>query len=151
LKDPTHLLMFKLFTNKKPKKKEKMGWSNVGNLVPKTASCWAFREETLEQNGVVYKHACQTKASSTRRPLLSLFETETETLLLNNLSSPSLHGFLLQTSPRTKSTPLKHSNFSNVTHSLVPIDTTAQGTKKQSLKEKSEFTFPFSSVIFNFL
>ena len=29
MKDPTHLLMFKLFTNKKLKKKERMGRSNV--------------------------------------------------------------------------------------------------------------------------
>ena len=71
--------------------------------------------------------------------------------LSDSLSSPSLHGFLLQTSPRTKSTPLKHSNFPNVTHSLALVDTTAQGTKKQSSKEKGDFTFPFSSVIFNFL
>ena len=122
-----------------------------GKVVPKTTSCWAFGGETLEQNGVIYKHACQTEASSTRRLLFSLFETETETNLLNSLSSPSLYGFLLQTSPKTKSTSLKHSNFPNVTHSLAPVDTTAQGTKKQSSKEKGEFTFPFSFVIFNFL
>ena len=64
--------------------------------------------ETLDQNGVVYGYACQTEASSTRRPLFSLFETETsktETNLLNSRSSPSLHGFLLQTSPRTLKLP----------------------------------------------
>ena len=109
--------------------------------------------ETLDQNGVVYGYACQTEASSTRCPLFSLFKIEIETKmnLLNSRFSPFLHGFLLQTSPRTKSTPLKHSNFLNVTHSLAPVDTTAQGSKKQSSKEKGELTFPFSFVIFNFL
>ena len=142
-------------------------WAFGGKVVPKTASCVGFWGEsgpqngivlgiwgeTLDQNGVVYGYACQTEASSTRRPLFSLFKTETEIEmnLLNSRSSPSLHGFLLQTSPRTKSIPLKHSNFLNVTHSLAPVDTTTQGTKKQSSKEKSEFTFPFSSVNFYFL
>ena len=102
--------------------------------------------ETLDQNDVVYGYACQTEASSTRRPLFSFFETETN--LLNSRSSLSLHGFLLQTSPRT----LKHSsqtlNHPQRGHSLAPVDTTAEGTKKQSSKEKGEFTFPFSSVFF---
>ena len=108
--------------------------------------------ETLDQNGVVYGYACQTEASSTQRPLISLFELETETKtktnLLNSCSSPSLHGFLLQTSPRTlkhSSQTLKHSQRG---HSFALVDTTAEGTKKQSSKEKVEFTFPFSSVFF---
>jgi hypothetical protein len=81
--------MFKLFTNRTKKERKngsvqcgKLGpqngvmlgfWeesgpkNNIvlgfwGEVVPKTASCWAFGGGggTLEKNGVVYKHACQT-------------------------------------------------------------------------------------------
>ena len=144
-------------------------WAFGGKVVPKTASCVGFWGEsgpqngivlgiwgeTLDQNDVVYGYACQTEASSTRCPLFSLFETEieTETNLLNSRSSHSLHGFLLQTSPRTlkhSSQTLKHSSQTlkhpQRGHSFAPVDTTAEGTKKQSSKEKDEFTFPFSSV-----
>ena len=129
-------------------------WGEI--LIPKTVPCWAFGGESGPQT-VSFLQTCMSEASSTRRLLFCLFETETncnclklKLKLSDSLSSPSLHGFLLQTSPRTKYTPLKHSNFPNVTHSLVPVDTTAQKSKKQSSKEKGELTFPFSSVIFNF-
>jgi ABC-type Na+ efflux pump permease subunit len=122
-------------------------WGESG---PQNSIVLGIWEETLDQNGVVYGYTCQTEASSTRLSLFSLFETETEieTNLLNTRSSPSLHGFLLQTSPRTlkhSSQTLKHPQRG---HSLAPVDTTTEGTKKQSSKEKGEFIFPFSSVFF---
>ena len=157
-----------------------MGWSNVGNLVgnmvPKTASCgllggkwspkrrrvgflggkWSLKRHRVGHlGGNSWSERRRTEASSTRLSLFSLFktETETETNLLNSHSSPTLHGFLLQTSPRTlkhSSQTLKHSSQTlkhpQRGHSFAPVDTTAEGTKKQSSKEKDEFTFPFSSV-----
>ena len=36
-----------------------------------------------------------------------------------------------------------------MTHSLAPVGTTTEGTKKPPTKEEGVFTFPFSSVIFN--
>jgi hypothetical protein len=142
-----------------------------GNINPQNGAVLGFWGESGPQNGAgvlgfwgesgpqtaSFLQTCMSEASSTRRPLFCLFETETncnclklKLKLSDSLSSPSLHGFLLQTFPRTKYTPIKHSNFPNVTHSLAPVDTTAQGSKKQSSKEKGELTFPFSSVIFNF-
>jgi hypothetical protein len=125
-------------------------WGENG---PQNGIVLGIWRETLDQNGVVYGYACYTEASSTLRPLFSLFEIETEMNLLNSLSSPFLHSFLLQTSPRTlkhSSQTLKHSSQTlkhpQRGHSLASVDTTAEGTKKQSLKEKGEFTFPFSLV-----
>ena len=150
-----------------------MGQSNVGNLVgnlvPKTASCgllggkWSPKRCRVgllggkwSPNDVVFTNL-HVRSFLNTTPSFYLFEIETncnclklKLKLSDGLSSPSLHGFLLQTSPRIKYTSLKHSNFPNVTHSLAPVDTTAQGSKKQSSKEKGELTFPFSSVIFNF-
>jgi hypothetical protein len=49
--------MLKLFTNKKPKKKERMGRSNVGNfggkLGPQNGIVLGFWEESGPQNGAM--------------------------------------------------------------------------------------------------
>ena len=187
--------MFKLFTNKKPKKKERMGrskrFSEVGNLNPKQRRVgllggkWSSKRRRvgllggkwspkrhhvghLGGNFWTERRRLQTcmsnsiEASSTRLSLFSLFESETPQ---PNWNSPSKHSFLSlssrlpfqspprssQTPPTTKSTLLKHSNFPNVTLFLAHIDTTTQETKKQPSKDKGQFTFPFSFVIFNFL
>ena len=172
--------MFKLFANKKLKKKERMGRSNVfprwetwspkrhrvgllgGKVILKTALCWAFGGKLLNRTTSFTNMHVKLHWSflNTTFSLLSL-----RCQFFPNWNSPSKHSFLslssrfpfqspphsFQTSPTAKSTPLKHANFPNVTHFLAPVDTTTQGTKKEPSKDKCEFTFPFSSVIFNFL
>ena len=127
--------MFKLFINKKLKKKERMGQSNVfprwetwspkrcrvgllggkwflkrrrvgllgGNFFTKTASCWPFGGKLFTKTAsfrLCMNYSIEAlRTSWTRLSLFSLFDVsffQTETLLLNTLSSPSLHGFLFK-------------------------------------------------------
>ena len=127
-----------------------------GKVVPKTVLCWAFGGKVVPKRRRFFKPACQKlpqhDALSSVSSKLKQNKQKCNCLklklkLFDSLSSPSLH---VQTFPRTKYTLIKHSNFPSVTHSLASVDTTAQGSKKQSSKEKGELTFPFSSVIFNF-
>ena len=158
-----------------------MGRSNERNLVPKTASCWVFRRKVVPKTvscwafgeKVVPKTAlCWTFGgkvvpktasflqtcmsnwiSSTRCPLFSVFETETETETLYLTVFPlPLFTVSFCKHPQEQTPLLSNTQTeANVTHSLAPVDTTAQGIKKQSSKKKGEFTFSFSSAIFNFL
>ena len=173
--------MFKLFTNKKPKKKERMGrskrFSKVGNLNPKQRRVglmggkWSSKQRRVgllggkwspKQHHVGHlggnfwteRRRLQTcmsnsiEASSTRLSLFSLFESETPQ---PNWNSPSKHSFVSLSSRLPFQRPPHFlSNILNVTHFLAPVDTT-QRIKKLPSKEKCEFTFPISSVIFNFL
>ena len=139
-----------------------LGW----NFLPKTTSCWLFGRKLFTKTALF--RPCMNysiealRTSWTRLSLFSLFSVsffQTATLLLITLSSLSLSSRFpfqnpprsSQTSPTTKSTLLKHSNFPNVTHFFAPVDKTTRETKKQPSKDKGQFTFPFSSVIFNFL
>ena len=122
-------------------------WSQKQHRVGLLGGKWSPKRRRF------YKHACQTEASSTQCPLFSLFETktETETLYLTVFPLP-LFTVSFCKHPQEQSPLLSNTQTeATVTHSLAPVDTTAQGIKKQSSKKKGEFTFPFSSVIFNFL
>ena len=133
--------------------------------------CWAYGGESGPQNGVVlgfclgkvipkqrrfYKPACQ------KLPQHDALSSVSSKLNCNCLKlKPKLsiwQSFLSLSSrfpfaniPKKQSPLLSNTQTkANVTHSLAPIDTTAQRTKKPASKEKCEFTFPFSSVVFNF-
>ena len=116
------------------------------------ASCWAFGGESGPQMWS-FLQTYMSETSSTRCPLFSLFETETflktETLYLTVFPLPlytvSFCKHHQEQSPLLSNTQTED----NVTHSLAPVDTTTQGTKKPPTKEKGEFTFPFAFVIFN--
>ena len=120
-------------------------------------SCWAFGGKVVPKTPSFLQTCMLNQASSTRHPLFSLFQTESET---GTETEPCyLTVFPLPVwmvsfckHPKEQSPLLSNTQTeANVTRSLAPVDTTAQATKKQSSKEKCEFTFPFSSVIFNFL
>ena len=80
----------------------------------------------------------------------SLFQTETETEIepcyLTVFPLPLWMVYFYK-HPQEQTPLLSNTQTeANVTHSLAPVDTIAQGTKKKSSKEKGEFTFPFSFV-----
>ena len=127
-------------------------WAFEGKVVPKTPSCWAFGGKVVPKTPSFLQTCMLNQASSTRHPLFSLFQTESET---GTETEPCyLTVFPLPVwmvsfckHPKEQSPLLSNTQTeANVTHSLAPVDTTAQATKKQSSKEKCEFTFPFSFV-----
>ena len=122
-------------------------WGESG---PQNAIVLGFWGESGPQNAVVFILACLNQTSSTQRPSLSS-KLKTEPCYLTVFPLP-LWTVSFYKHPQEQTPVLSNTQTeANVTPSLAPVDRTAQGTKKPPTKEKGEFTFPFSSVILNFL
>ena len=129
-------------------------WAFGGKVVPKTTSSWAFVWGKWSPNGVVFTNLHVRSFLNTTPSLLFLGNWNCLKLKLKlsiwqsflSLSSR----FPFANIPKKQSPLLSNTQTeANVTHSLAPVDTTTQGTKKPPTKEKGEFTFRFSSVNFN--